>query len=82
LSDGKNKAALISVETIGIPNAFWKDVTEAWKRKPVSEGIFLLSAVHNHNGPVTNVYNESNTPEVLAYIEELKEKNYRRHKRA
>jgi hypothetical protein len=74
-SDGKNKAALISMETIGVSNTFWKDVTEALeKRAGIKKEFVLLSAVHNHNGPVTNVYDESNSPEVLAYIEELKEK--------
>src|SRR4026207_2039271 len=73
--DGKNKAALISMETIGVSNAFWKDVTEAVEKKSgIKKEFVLLSAVHNHDGPVTNVYDESNSPEVLAYIEELKEK--------
>jgi len=75
LSDDKNKAALISVETIGISNTFWKDVTQALEKKTgIKKEFVLLSAVHNHSGPVTNVYNENNSPEVLAYIEELKEK--------
>ena len=75
LSDGKNKAAIISLETIGISNIFWQDVTETLEKQTgIRKEFVLLSAVHNHNGPVTNVYNESNAPEVLAYIEELKEK--------
>ena len=74
-SDGKNKAALISMETIGVSNTFWKDVTEVIEKKTgIKKEFVLLSAVHNHDGPVTNVYDESNSPEVLAYIEELKEK--------
>jgi len=73
--DGKNKAALISMETIGVSNAFWKDVTEAVEKKSgIKKEFVLLSAVHNHDGPVTNVYNESNSPDVLTYIEELKNK--------
>lgn len=74
-SDDKNKAALISMETIGVSNTFWKDVTEVLEKKTgIKKEFVLLSAVHNHDGPVTNVYDESNSPEVLAYIEELKEK--------
>lgn len=74
-SDGKNKAALISLDLIGISNSFWKDFTEALEKKTgIKKEFVLLSAVHNHNGPVTNVYNESNSPEVLAYVEELKGK--------
>lgn len=75
LSDGKNKAALISAETIGISNTFWKDFTETLEKKTgIKKEFVLLSAVHNHNGPVTNVYDENNDPEILSYIEELKEK--------
>ena len=74
-SDGKNKAALISMETIGVSNTFWKDVTDVLEKKTgIKKEFVLLSAVHNHNGPVTNVYDESNSPEILAYIEELKGK--------
>ena len=74
-SDGKNKAALISSETIGISNTFWKEVTDILEKKMgIKKEFVLLSAVHNHNGPVTNVYNENNAPDVLTYIEELKEK--------
>ncbi|MEO6220953.1 MAG: neutral/alkaline non-lysosomal ceramidase N-terminal domain-containing protein [Ginsengibacter sp.] len=75
LSDGKNKAAIISIETIGVSNTFWKDVTDVLEKKMgIKKEFVLLSAVHNHAGPVTNVYNESNSPEVLAYVDELKEK--------
>lgn len=74
-SDGKNKAVLISLETVGISNVFWKDFTvELEKKMGIKKEFVLLSAVHNHNGPVTNVYNESTSPEALAYIEELKGK--------
>ncbi|MEP6595536.1 MAG: neutral/alkaline non-lysosomal ceramidase N-terminal domain-containing protein [Ginsengibacter sp.] len=74
-SDGKNKAALISMETIGVSNTFWKEVTDALEKKAgIKKEFVLLSAVHNHDGPITNVYDESNSPDVLAYIEELKEK--------
>ena len=75
LSDGKNKVALISVDLIGISNTFWKDVTDVLEKKAgIRREFVLLSAVHNHNGPGINVYEENNAPEVLAYIEELKEK--------
>lgn len=73
--DGKNKAVLISAELVGISNTFWQEVTEALEKQTgIKKEFVLLSAVHNHNGPVTNVYNENFSPEVLAYVEELKEK--------
>lgn len=75
LGDGRNKAVIISMELIGVSNTFWKDVTEALEKKTgIKKEFVLLSAVHNHDGPVTNVYEEYDAPEVLAYIAELKEK--------
>ena len=74
-SDGRNKTVLISLETIGISNMFWKEFTnELEKKTGIKKEFVLLSAVHNHNGPVTNVYNESDSPAVIAYIQELKTK--------
>lgn len=74
-SDGTNKAALISTELIGISNVFWLDVTEAIEKKTgIKKEFIFLSAVHNHNGPSINVYNDGNTPDVMAYTEELKDK--------
>lgn len=75
LSDGTNKAAIISVELVGISNSFWKEVTEAIEKKTgIKQEFIFLSAVHNHNGPSTNVYNESNSADVTAYTRELKDK--------
>jgi len=75
LSDGKNKVVLISVDLIGISNTFWRDVTDALEKKTgIRREFVLLSAVHNHNGPGINVYEENTSQEVLAYIAELKEK--------
>lgn len=74
-SDGKNKAAIISTELVGISNIFWLETTEAIEKKTgIKRDFIFLSAVHNHNGPSTNVYNESNTPDVADYTKELKEK--------
>ena len=74
-SDGKNKAAIISTELVGISNIFWLETTEAIEKKTgIRKEFIFLSAVHNHNGPSTNVYNESNTPEVAAYTKELRDK--------
>ena len=71
LSDGINKAALITTELIGISNAFWEELTASLERKTgIKKEFVFLAAVHNHSGPVTNVYNESPTPAVAAYVEE------------
>jgi neutral ceramidase len=53
----------------------WQEVTDAIEKKTgIKKDFILLSAVHNHNGPSINVYNDGNTPDVLAYIQELKDK--------
>lgn len=75
LSDGKNKAAIISAEVIGFSHAFWEECASQISREtgiPVDH--IFLTAVHNHNGPDTRVYSQNNSPEVLAYVDELREK--------
>lgn len=74
-SDGKNKAAIISTELVGISNTFWLETTEAIEKKTgIKRDFIFLCAVHNHNGPTINVYNDGNSPEVADYIKELREK--------
>lgn len=74
-SDGKNKAAIISTELIGISNVFWSETTEAIEKKTgIKKEFIFLSAVHNHNGPTINVYNDGNTPDVMVYVKDLREK--------
>lgn len=75
VSDGENKAAIISVEVIGISNSFWEECTALiTKETGIPKEYILLSAVHNHNGPAIRVYNKDESPGVLAYVEELKNK--------
>jgi len=74
-SDGKNKAAIISTELVGISHSFWLETTEAIEKKTgIKKDFIFLCAVHNHNGPTINVYNDGNTPDVADYIKELREK--------
>ena len=73
--DGDAKAAIISVEVIGISNTFWEECTaHITKETGIPKEYILLSAVHNHSGPAIRIYNNDNSPEVLAYVEELKNK--------
>lgn len=75
VSNGENKAAIISVEVIGISNSFWEECTALiTKETGIPKEYILLSAVHSHHGPAIRVYNKGNSPGVLAYIEELKSK--------
>jgi neutral ceramidase len=74
-SDGVNKAALISADVIGFSNTFWEKTTQCiTKETGIKKEYILLSAVHNHGGPVTKVYGEDSSYQVNAYVEELKDK--------
>jgi hypothetical protein len=74
-SDGVNKSAIISAELIGFSNSYWEETTKQIEQETgIKQDYVFLLAVHNHNGPTTRVYGESNAPEVVAYVNELKEK--------
>lgn len=73
LSDGTNKAVLISADLIGFSNSFWEDITQRiTKETGIKKEFVLLSAVHNHGGPVTKVYGEDSSVQVNNYVEDLK----------
>jgi len=74
-SDGENKAVILSAEVIGFSHSFWDDCTNLISEETgIRKSYIFLSAVHNHGGPVLNVYNEGESPDVAAYIKELKSK--------
>jgi neutral ceramidase len=74
-SDGINIAAIISADVIGFSNSFWEEITKRiTKETDIKKEFVFLSAVHNHGGPVTKVYNEDSSEQVNAYVEELKNK--------
>jgi neutral ceramidase len=72
LSDGNNKALLIASDLIGISNAIWEATADRiTKETGIKREYILLSAVHNHSGPVINVYETDSSAAVKAYISEL-----------
>jgi hypothetical protein len=74
-SDGTNKAATVTCELVGLSNAFWEEVTTKIEQETgIKKDYILLSSIHTHSGPSTNVYGDGNTPEVAAYVENLKAK--------
>ena len=74
-SDGEKKAALVTADVIGFSHSFWEETTNSIESQTgIPRENILLSAVHNHAGPVTRVYVRSDSPEVLAYVDELKKK--------
>lgn len=75
LSDGVNKAVLISAEVIGFSHSFWEECTGLISKETgIGREYILLTAVHNHGGPTLGVYKDGVNADVLAYIQELKGK--------
>jgi hypothetical protein len=66
---------LISADIIGFSNSFWEETTQLIEKETgIKKEFVLLSAVHNHGGPVTKVYEEDSSSQVNDYVEELKNK--------
>jgi neutral ceramidase len=70
-----SKALIITSDLIGFPSAFVDDLKKTISSKiGVPADNIMITAVHNHGGPVTKTY-ESNTPQsVDDYIKVLREK--------
>jgi hypothetical protein len=82
-SDGKNKAAIISAEIIGFSNSFCEETSHLIEQETgINQENILLTVVHNHSGPVTRVYTDDVSPEVVDYANELKQKLVRLAKQA
>ena len=72
--DGARKAALISADVIGFSHEFWRRITRKIQAETTIDSHYvLLNATHNHGGPVTRVYSETESPDVLAYAEDLEQ---------
>jgi neutral ceramidase len=72
VSDGTNKAAIISAEVIGFTHTFWDECTSLISKETgIAKEYILLTAVHNHSGPSLMVYEKPN-PAVQEYVNELK----------
>jgi hypothetical protein len=73
--DERHTAAIVAADVIGFSHEFWSDLAERLQREVgIEREHLLLCAAHNHGGPVTRVYNESDSPEVIAYVAELQSK--------
>jgi neutral ceramidase len=73
-SDETNKVVLISADILGFTHIFWEEITKRIaKETGINKEYILLTAVHNHGGPVTRT-NEKTSSEVFAYIDELMDK--------
>ena len=73
--NGNQKAAIIGADVIGFSHDRWDQLTTRIEKETgIPKLYILLSPVHNHGGPVTRVYGESDASEVLAYNADLDDK--------
>lgn len=73
--DGKRKACLIQADLIGFSMAFADEIAaEVEKKTGILRKNCLLVAVHNHGAPSTQVYNETETDNLKAYLADLRKK--------
>lgn len=73
-SDGNIKAALIATELKWIADLLWEDITKRIKEETgIEKEFILISAIHTHSNPPARV-SSSSSPQVAAYVEELKGK--------
>jgi neutral ceramidase len=73
--NGTQKAAIIGADVIGFSHDRWDQLTSRIEKETgIPKLNILLSPVHNHGGPVTRVYGESDSPDVMAYNAELDDK--------
>lgn len=74
-SDGSKKAAIVTTDLIGLSNTFCSETMDLIEKETgINKEFILLSAVHNHGGPVTRVYGADNAPNETKYANDLKEK--------
>jgi neutral ceramidase len=74
-SGEKSKVLLITTDLIGFSSSFIDDIKKIINSKTgIDVENIMISAVHNHGGPVTKVY-EKDTPQTVEdYVNILKEK--------
>lgn len=72
-SDGSKKAAIVTADLIGLSNTFCSETMDLIEKETgIDKENILLSAVHNHGGPVTRVYGADDAPNEAKYASDLK----------
>lgn len=74
-TDRVNKILLITADLIGYPSEFIDDLKKTISAKIIipTDNI-MITAVHNHGGPVTRTYEKDVPESVNKYVAELKDK--------
>lgn len=72
-SDGSKKAAIVTTDLIGLSTTFCSEAMDLIEKETgIEKENILLSAVHNHGGPVTRVYGADDAPNEAKYAKDLK----------
>lgn len=72
-SDGKNKVAIVTSDLIGLSSTFCSETTDLIEKETgISKENIMLSAAHNHGGPVVSGNNA--TPDEVMYFSRLQKK--------
>ena len=67
--DGNQKAVLVTADLIGFSNQFCKETTDMIEKAAGIPGAnVLISATHNHDGPVNNTYGINENKDVADYV--------------
>lgn len=74
-SDGFAKAAIITADLIGFSHDFCiATIPKIAAATGIKEDFILISANHNHGGPVNKTYTEQVSPEIETYVAVLQQK--------
>ena len=74
-SDGSNKAVIITADLIGFSHDFCNETIQLIETATgIKKDHILLSANHNHGGPINKTYSENKDPDIEQYVKELQQK--------
>ncbi len=73
--DGSVKSVIITADLIGFSHAFCENtIQKIAETSGIQENNIMLSANHNHGGPVNKTYSENADKDVEKYVAELQQK--------
>lgn len=71
LNDGKNSAAILSWELVGMPTAVWANLSQRISKElEIPADNLILAGEHVHSAPSVGAY-ENPSPKTIAYITKL-----------
>ena len=74
LSDGSQKAAIVTWELIGVPTPVWKELSDrVAKETGIAPEYFLLAGVHDHSAPAPSGMYGNDSPQSANYTRHLED---------